>query len=61
MHFYSRIRFLALLPALLVTAVSLPTSDIELSSRSTASDSATILESLHIGTSIHSSLWNLTC
>jgi hypothetical protein len=56
MHFYLRNRHLALLPALFlsaVTALSRPTSDFELSERSTASDSSAILESLQIGTSIH--------
>jgi hypothetical protein len=56
MHFYSRIRSLASLPALFVSAaaaISLPTSDIELSSRSTASETSAILESLQIGISIH--------
>ena len=57
MHFYSPNRSLALLPALFVSAavaVSLPTFDLDLSSRSAAaSDSSAILESLQIGTSIH--------
>ncbi|KAE9963040.1 hypothetical protein BLS_009753 [Venturia inaequalis] len=53
MYFYPRVRSLASLPALFVTALAaaslpIPASDIELSTRSAASDSAAILESLQI-------------
>lgn len=53
MHFYSRVRSLASLPALFVSAVAAVSIPIELSSRSAASDSVAILESLQIGISIH--------
>lgn len=58
MYSLSRVRFLASLPALFVSAVAavsipVPAFDFPPSSRSAASDSAAILESLQIGTSVH--------
>lgn len=56
MHFFSRVRSLASLPALFVSAVAagslpVPASDFP-PSRSAASDSVAILESLQIGISM---------